>query len=162
MLNQNQTTRGGQDARTEWPDARSEIARLRIELERIQRLDAQAPARKHVWAEWLGWLGLSAGATLLVGAIALWAAMQGERKPSVATESVPPACPPTAIPTVAPSPLAAVPAKSELSPIPKRVPRSPHRIASPSTTRPHLDCDGRDPLCGLDFGTLEGTGKRPR
>jgi hypothetical protein len=149
-------------SQTDLEAARSEISQLQMELDRARRLEVRAAPRWAWWTAWVGWLGLSAGVTMLVGAAALWAAMQSQERPRpwVAQPAV--RCPPA--PVCGVEPPSAPPASPNLDPpsISKRPPRNGHHLVSPHTPRPHPVCDGRDPLCGLDLGALDDAGKRPR
>lgn len=142
---------------------RAQNVQLRDELERT-RLGGLAPSgtSRPTGAQWFGWLGLSAGASMLVGALALSAAL---RSPLAVPPSAPPsanrpviACAPAEPATpaarvaVAPAPVTP-PAAKPVRPKPPRPPKQP----------PAVVCDGRDPLCGLPLGTLdEAGGKRGR
>ena len=147
-------------------NARSQIAQLQIELERTQRLPFELPApRPHViWVQWFGWLGLSAGATMLVGALALWAAMRPQEvsKPTVEIPSL--ACP-EKLPTRQGdlTPVAATPIEPSLHLPSKPGPRwHRHDVLRPRSEGKPLPvkCDGRDPLCGLDLGAIDDLGKK--
>jgi hypothetical protein len=139
--------------------ARLQIARLRLELARAQQLQAQAtPTDRHLtWVKGAGWLGLSAGVTMLVGAFALWAAMGSQELPKLTVEVPSQACPeqrregmagPGAV--ALPEPRLEPPAK----PVPHgRRPSAPHPQAGAKPAS--VTCDGRDPLCGLDLGAID-------
>jgi hypothetical protein len=144
--------------------ARSEIARLTDEVERSQlgqtectALPRPAPSA----GQWFGWLGLSAGGAMLVGALALWAAMRPQEIHKPAWDLPRLTCPeirpsgerPPLLPAVSPlSPAPAPPTKPVVRPRPPTRPRP--------TTPPSAKCDGRDPLCGIDFGAIDDVDKR--
>ncbi len=110
--------------------------------------------------EWLGWLGLTAGGTMLVGAVALWAAMRPAETPRLRADTVPCTCPDVCatskpIEVGQPQPNPHPPAKP--TPRPRPSVHRPKNSGEPSTA----DCDGRDPLCGLDLGALDDISGKP-
>jgi hypothetical protein len=144
--------------------AHAQNARLRDELERAAGLAAAriSPSpRRLAGGQWFGWLGLSAGASMLVGALALSAAMRSPAASPPAAPSLPIApavvCagpePSAPAPTVT---VAAAPTKPHASKASAR-PRPRH----PATKQPPTAaCDGSDPLCGLPIGTIDDVGTR--
>jgi peptidoglycan DL-endopeptidase CwlO len=165
--------------RRELDGAQSEIADLRGQLERARANLAQAqlavaaplppvmaPARSRTF----GWLGLTAGATMLVGALALSAAMRPRDGRAVSvtiparstpacsgTRSLDPPEPqqtPAASPRIVPSP----PPKFTPRPRPSP-PGRPRGNGKPPSTN---TCDGTDPLCGIDPGVIDDVGKNRR
>jgi hypothetical protein len=152
--------------------ARTEIAHLRGELEQSYRARFEAaPPPRGNRGRTVGWLGLSAGATMLVGALALSAAMQPAAKPTSLAAMAPrpaAACPelPVVAPTApepSPTPTAASPAPGRKRPARVRHPPSSRERGKPSAT---TVCDGTDPLCGLPSGLSDDLdskrGKRSR
>jgi len=147
-------------------NARSQIAQLQLEFERTRRSSFELPAtRSHVtWVQWFGWLGLSAGATMLVGALALRAAMRPHQVPKHTVEIPALACPeksPTRQGDL--TPVATAPIAPSLSPPSKPGPRwHRHEVPRPRSEGKPLPvkCDGRDPLCGLDLGAIDDVGKK--
>jgi hypothetical protein len=145
--------------RLDLEDARSQIARLRLELACAQQAQGEWPPRQRrlTWAQWSGWLGLSAGVTMLVGAFALWAATRPQEMPKLAGEAPFRACPEEPpLGERMPAPVAAGPAEPRAVSAPRpaptwRRPPAPHPQAKPSLPT----CDGRDPLCGLDLGAID-------
>jgi hypothetical protein len=161
-----QTARLGRELDT----ARAEIAHLRGELEKAFLAQSQTmavvPATSR-GVRTLSWLGITAGVTMLVGALALAAAMQPGDRP-VATAVI--ATSTTKSPRVeAPvlSPIAAKPAPSiEPSP-PKLAPRPrPATAKRPPRggkvkSKVGPTCDPMlDPLCGIDPNVSDEAGKR--
>jgi hypothetical protein len=161
-----QSTRLGRELDT----ARTEIAHLRSELEKTILAHAQAAAAAPLASQrsrTASWLGITAGVTMLVGALALTAAMWSNGKPiSVAAIETAPsrACP---RPEVAVRPLleekpAVTTPSIEPSP-PKSAPRprpaATHRPGGKGKTSFNGMCDGRDPLCGIDPGVSDEAGK---
>jgi hypothetical protein len=160
--------------RRELDGARSEIAALRGQLDRATLAQVQlavaaplppmtAPARARPFA----WLGLTAGATMLVGALALSAALRPRdgRAVSVAIPAPSaPACPSPVFPEPRPLPVTppavAPPAARKLAPRPRPAPPvRPHESGKPPSTN---RCDGTDPLCGIDLGAIDDVGKHRR
>jgi len=156
--------------RRDLDQARLEIAELLAQLERTSPSRAEwtpPPVRPPapVRARWFGWLGLSAGATMLVGALALTAAMRPRPARPASVEAPAIKCPaprPDATPEL--PPVTAV-ASAPMSPPPKVKPRPrpaprPHGGGKPAAAAPI--CDGTDPLCGLPLGTLDDFGRKRR
>ena len=157
--------------RRDLDQARLEIAELLAQLERtslaraewtpppLPQPTAPAPSR------WFGWLGLSAGASMLVGALALTAAMQPRPTRAVSIETPVLKCPdprPAAVTEPPPSeavPEPAPPPPPKVKPRPRPSPRPPGAGKPPSSGP---ICDGTDPLCGLPLGALDDIGKKPR
>jgi len=162
-----QTTRLGR----ELDAARAEIVHLRGELEKayLVQATAAAPAGSR-GVRTLSWLGIAAGATMLVGALALAAAMQPDDRRVATAESVSTtlkASPRVEVP--APTPIAAEPTPSaEPAPPPKLAPRrrpaarrTPRAGNERPTVRATRDCDPMsDPLCGLPVVSDEATRRR--
>lgn len=156
-----QSTRLGRELEV----ARTEIARLRGELEQacLARSEVALPSVMNR-ARTFGWLGICAGATMLVGALALWAAMQPRaRPPALAGMTTRPApCPqqaPAASVAREPQP---TPTVASAAPAPgKRTPKSrpPRPRRPPASHVPAVVCDGTDPLCGLPSGLSDDLGK---
>jgi len=157
--------------RRDLDQARLEITKLLAELERASLgraegtpppLPPPAPAR----SRWFGWLGLSAGASMLVGALALTAAMQPRPPRAVSVETPSATCsdsPPTAVP--APPSVAEAMPEPTVAPPPKVKPRPRPPARPPGAGKPPSSgpvCDGTDPLCGLPLGTLDDVGKKRR
>jgi hypothetical protein len=143
--------------------ARSRIEQLQVRLDHAQRAQVEYPAKspRPTSAQWFGWLGLSAGMTMLVGAVALWAAMRSAEIPKFTVDESRPVCrdvPRTEAREVV------VPASTAESPNPAPKP-APHWRRPPSSHSPSVDkpsavkCDGRDPLCGLDLGAIDDLGR---
>jgi hypothetical protein len=111
-------------------------------------------------AQWCGWLGLTAGATMLVGALAIWAATGTSARPNSSPEIELPRRPyhTPAIHLEPPTPPAAPPKLEPRRPKPPR-PRQPPTVPSIGSSTVH--CDGRDPLCGIDFSTVSDVGGKP-
>jgi hypothetical protein len=167
--------RVAQDAarlRSDLESARSKIGELRAELERarlaqLESASLSIPVRPPERTRWFGWLGVSAGTTMLVGALALSAAMRphetraGSLEPSAARCPAPvtsAAAEPAAPPKVgAPDPRSLP--SSKLAPRPRPAPGRPHGTGKPASAKV---CDGTDPLCGIDVGAIDDVGKQPR
>jgi hypothetical protein len=149
--------------------ARLEIAELLAQLERTSLArgewtppPASLPTAR-AGSHWFSWLGLSAGATMLVGALALTAAMRPRPTRAVSIETPVLKCPdprPLAVTEAPPSEAApAPPPPPKVKPRPRPSPRAPGAGKPPSSG---LICDGTDPLCGLPLGVLDDIGKKPR
>jgi hypothetical protein len=117
------------------------------------------PARLSL-AQWCGWLGFSAGATMLVGALAIWAATGTQVRPKAPREMEVPIRSQQA-PTIHAEP--ATPSSAPPKPEPRRPkpvrPRQPPSV--PVIGGGAVPCDGRDPLCGIDFSTVSDVGGKP-
>jgi hypothetical protein len=151
--------------------ARSEIARLRGEIESAHRAREQATAARlpgTKLASSASWLGITAGATLLLGALAITAATGPILQPRSLADgpaSISPACPATG----APADLEANPTPPVAS-VGPAVPKNPPKSRPHATGRPHgnvkapvtAPCDGTDPLCGIDPKVIDDVGKKPR
>jgi colicin import membrane protein len=144
--------------------ARAEAASLRSELERVNRAPVLIAAPPASRARTAAWLGLSAGATMLVGALALAAAMQPSPPPAPLAERTPQ--PVLACPDRAPvPPLATVshpaPPSASIAPVPgkRRPPLPTHQQGKPTAK---VVCDGTDPLCGIDPKLSDDLGKQRR
>jgi len=154
--------------RTHWEDANCELSQRQVELDLARRLAVQAVPPRARWTDLVGWLGLSAGVTMLVGAFALWAATQPQERPKLTAEQPTVLCPPSPVRGVEQSSVSSAslvspaPLKPEPPSLSKRPPRNAHHVTSAQPPRPRPECDGRDPLCGLDLGTLDDVGKRRR
>ena len=166
-LERAQTMRLGRELES----ARSEIAHLRGEIERTHLAQAQVEAARPPAANRarsLGWLGITAGATMLVGALALTAAMRPNDRPRSLAEIAArpePLCPARETPDplgIEPKP-AAPTANVDHAPA-KVAPRS-HLPASghprgKGKTLVSGTCDGTDPLCGIDPSVIDDVGKK--
>jgi hypothetical protein len=152
--------------------ARQQIDYLRREMESAKLAHAQlaalsvppAPLRPRPFA----WLGLTAGASMLVGALALVLATRPPAGHPVSLDlpaRPAPSCPaPLATPEPRPAPTsqpAAVrPPALRPAPRPRPAPTArPHNGSKPPSTPV---CDGTDPLCGLPLGKLDDLGKLRR
>lgn len=112
------------------------------------------------WSQWFGWLGLSAGATLLVGALAIWAATETHPRPKSPPETPWPTHPfevPASHVTPASPPFSSPRAEPRR---PKQLRPRPPSLA-PVSGSAAVHCDGRDPLCGIDFGAVSDVGTTP-
>jgi hypothetical protein len=96
---------------------------------------------------------------MLVGAVALWAAMRPAEAAKLPAEALPRTCPevcpttkPIEVEQPAPNPHPARPTPRPRPPI-----HRPKNSGEPATAA----CDGRDPLCGLDLGALDDVSKKP-
>ncbi len=155
--------------RRELEQARREIAELLARLERASLATdtgtppPSVPLAPPVRGRWLSWLGLSAGASMLVGALALTAAL-APRPPRVSSLAAPaPRCPDPLPAMVLPS--AASPAVAEppaARPVKAPRPRPSGRPHSGEKPPAGPVCDGTDPLCGLPLGALDDFGKKRR
>ena len=154
--------------RRDLDQARLEIAELLAQLERTSLARAEwtpplpqpAPPTP---SRWFGWLGLTAGASMLVGALALTAAMQPRPTRVVSVETPVRRCPdprPLAVTEATPSEAApAPPPPPKVKPRPRPSPRPPRDGKPPSLGSL---CDGPAPLCGLPSGVLDYIGRKPR
>jgi dTMP kinase len=139
--------------------ARAEAARWRDELEGAHL--ASLPPGSPSPHRWFSWLGLSAGASMLVGALALAAAMRPQPAPRLTVEVPRVVCPEPRPAARVPEPPVVPPAASPSVVKPSPRPRPPATTRPPAGKPPAIVCDGRDPLCGLPIGTLDDVGKQP-
>jgi dTMP kinase len=137
--------------------ARAEAARWRDELE-LARV-ASPPAGSRSPHRWFGWLGLSAGASMLVGALALTAAMRPPPAPRLTVEAPRVVCPEPQPAARAPEPPVVPPTAPPPVVKPSSRARPPAPTRPPAGKPPAIVCDGRDPLCGLPIGTIDDVGQ---
>jgi hypothetical protein len=158
--------------RRELAGAQCEIVRLREQLDCTERARAElatersAPATNTARPSTLPWLGLTAGATMLVGALALAAATRPQQHPAAWAE---PPGKSTAIcpePVRSPPPPTAVPQLPSAQPSPAKPSPRPHgslagRPRGNGKQTSAAICDGTDPLCGIPLDHIDDVGKRP-
>ena len=159
--------------RHELTDARSELARLRAQLDSGSFAQARltpvaAPPASAARTRPFAWLGVTAGASMLVGALALFAAAQPRDSRAMFPDfparptSLCPSAP--SAPSVPPSPPAPPVTSAISAPRPTPRPRPSPAVRPRGESKPASapTCDGTDPLCGLPLGAIDDVGKPRR